>query len=138
MAKLNGTKMLVLVDGVAIGATKSFTLDIKAANLDTSSKDSAGWTDRGAQGKRDWTVSFDGLYDPSGVYNFEQLFDMIDTRDQVLLEMAMIDGTGGGELYKGYARPSGLTLTAAMEEPVTISGTFEGDGDINKGTVASS
>lgn len=137
MAKLNGTSMLVIVDGVAIGGTKSFTLDIKQANGDASSKDSAGWTDR-IPGKRDWSVSFDGLYDPAGVYNFEQIFDEIDARSQVYLEMAVIDGTGGGELYKGYAYASGLTLTAGMEEPTTISGSFEANGPLDKGTVASS
>lgn len=137
MAKLNGTSMLVIVDGVTIGGTKSFTLDVRNANIDSSSKDSAGWTDRIA-GKRDWSVSFDGLYDPAGVYNFEQLFDSLDTRDQVKLEMAVIDGTGGGELYQGYARLSSLTLTAPMEDATAYSGTFEADGPLDKGTVASS
>jgi hypothetical protein len=138
MGKLNGTSMLVLIDGTAIGATKSFTLDLKVTNIDTSSKDSAGWTDRGAQGKRDWSVTFDGLFDPAGVLNFEQLFDLIDTRNQVLLEMATIDGAGGGELYKGYARPAGLSMSAPTEEAVTISGSFEADGPLDKGTVATS
>jgi hypothetical protein len=137
MAKLNGTSMLVVVDGVAIGGTKSFTLDIKQANGDASSKDSAGWTNR-IPGKRDWSVSFDGLFDPSGVNNFEQLYDDINARNKVYLEMATVDGTGGGEVYKGYAYASSLTMTAGLEEPVTISGTFEADGPLTKGTVVTS
>lgn len=137
MAALNGTKMLVVVSGTTIGATKSFTLDIRETNIDASSKDSAGWTDRIA-GKRDWSVSFDGLYDPAGVYNFEQLFDGLDTRTRVLLEMAVIDGTGGSELYKGYAYPAGLALTAGTEDAITYSGSFEADGPLDKGTVVSS
>jgi predicted secreted protein len=137
MAVLNGTKMRVIVNGVAIGGTKSFTLDIKKNNPDASSKDSAGYKNR-ISGQKDWTVSFDGLYDPAGVYNFEQLFDMIDGDARVLLEMAVIDGTGGGELYKGYALGAGLSMGAAMEETVTISGNFEADGPIDKGTVATS
>lgn len=137
MAKLNGTKMLVIVNGTAIGASKSFTLEIRETNIDTSSKDSEGWTDRIA-GKRDWSVNFDGLYDPAGVYNFEQLFDGVDSRTRVLLEMAIIDGTGGGDLYKGYAYPSGVSLTATAEEAITYSGSFEADGPLDKGTVASS
>lgn len=137
MAKLNGTSMLVIVDGVTIAGTKSFTLDIRQSNIDTSSKDSAGWTDR-TGGKRDWSVTFDGLYDPAGVYNFEQIFDDIDGRTQVYLEMAVIDGTGGGEVYAGYAYASSLSINAAAEEAVTISGTFEANGDLKKGTVATS
>jgi len=128
---------LVIVDGVTIGATRSFTLDVRQANIDTSSKDSSGWTDR-IGGKRDWSVTFDGLYDPSGTYNFEQLFDELDGRSQVFLEMAVIDGTGGSEVYSGYAYISAISLTGPAEEAVSYSGTFEGDGDLNKGTVASS
>jgi hypothetical protein len=52
--------------------------------------------------------------------------------------MAVIDGTGGGELYKGYALGAGLSMGAVMEETVTISGNFEADGPIDKGTVATS
>jgi hypothetical protein len=137
MAKLNGTKMLLLVGSTTIGATKSFTLDLKEANIDASSKDSAGWTDR-LGGKRDWSVSFDGLYDPSGVYNYEQIFDLINGRTRVFLEMAVIDGTGGSEKYSGYAYPNGCSLTAPSEEVITISGGFDGDGALAKGTVATS
>ena len=130
--------MLVVIDGTTIGGTKSFTLDIKVANINTSDKGSAGWTNR-IRGQRDWSVSFDGLYDPSGVLNFEQLFDMLDAANtQVFLEMACIDGTGGGEKYSGYAVPAGLTLVANMEDAVTVSGNFEADGPLDKGTVASS
>ncbi len=137
MAKFNGTSMLVIVDGVTIGGTKSFTLDIKSSNIDVSSKDSAGWTNR-IYGKRDWTVSFDGLCDPALTFNVEEIFDMIDTRDRVFLEMAVIDGTGGGLKFTGYAVCNSLSLVAGMEEGVTISGGFEADGDVNKGTVSSS
>jgi hypothetical protein len=137
MGKLNGTKMLVIVDATAIGGTKSFTLDLKQNNIDSSSKDSGGWTDR-IPGKRDWSVSFDGLFDPTGIYNMEQLFDDINGRSRLYLEMATIDGTGGGEVYKGYAYGAGCTLVAGMEDVVTISGTFEADGALSKGTVATS
>ena len=129
--------MLVIVDGVTIAATKSFTLDLKSTNIDTTSKDSEGWVYR-IYGLRDWSVSFDGLFDPSATFGVEEIFDMIDTRDGVLVEMAVIDGTGGGFLLKGNVVSSGLTLTAGMEDAVTYSGTFEANGPLDKGTVASS
>ena len=130
--------MLVVIDGTSVGGTKSFTLDLKVANINTSDKGSQGYTNR-MRGQRDWSVAFDGLYDPSGVLNFEQLFDMLDAANtQVFLEMACIDGTGGGEKYSGYAVPAGLTLVANMEDAVTVSGNFEADGPLDKGTVASS
>lgn len=138
MAKLNGTSMLVLVDGVAIAGTKSFTLDLKSANIDITSKDSGGWVYR-IYGLRDWSVSCDGLFDPSGVFNVEEIFDAIDSRDTtILLEMAVIDGVGGGFLLKGEALASSLTLTAGQEEAVSFTATFEADGPLDKGTVTSS
>ena len=137
MAKLNGTSMLVLVNGTAIGGTRSFTLDRKRSNIDSSSKDSGGETNR-LSGKGDWSVTFDGLYDPAGVYNFEQIFDALDNRTRVLLEMAVIDGNGGGEVYSGYAYAASGSLTAPSEEATTISGMFEADGKLNKGTVVAS
>ena len=137
MAVLNGTNMLVIVGGVTIGGTKSFTLDIKKKLNDASHKGSGGWTAR-KPGRGDWSVSFDGLYDPALVYNFEQLFDAIDASTRVLLEMAVIDGTGGGELYKGYAYCNGASLVAGDDEVITISGGFDADGDLDKGTVATS
>lgn len=137
MAKLNGTKMKVVAGGITIGGTKTFTLDIKGNNPDASDKESAGWTNRIA-GKKDWSVKFDGLYDPAGVLNFEQIFDMLAAGTRVYLEMATIDGTGGGKLYKGYGYVSNDGLTATAEEPITYSGTFEADGLLSKGTVATS
>jgi predicted secreted protein len=137
MAKLNGTNMRVLVSGTAIGGTKSFTLNLTRANIDISSKDSSGWTDR-IYGKGDWNVSFDGLYDPALTWNVEELYTMLNSKTTVVLECAVIDGTGGGLVYRGSAIASNLTLTAGAEEAVTINGTFEGTGSLTQGTVASS
>ena len=131
--------MLVLIDGVAVGATTSFTLNISSSNIETSSKDSSGWTDR-ISGKGDWSVDFDGLYDPAGTFNFQELYDQIAAKSQtrVVIEVANIDGVGGGELYRGFALASSLTMSGPAEEATTWSGTFEADGILNKGTVASS
>ena len=139
MAVIKGTSMLVLIDGVSIGATTSCTLNISSSNIETSNKGSAGHTDR-ISGKGDWSVDFDGLYDPSQTYGFQELYDQIAAKPQtrVVIEIANIDGTGGGELYRGFALCSSATLTAPNEEASTISGTFEADGILNKGTVASS
>jgi hypothetical protein len=137
MAKLNGTSLTIVVDGITMGGSKSFTLTINSDLPDVSTKSSSGWKEN-IYGQRSWTVSFDGLYDPSLTYNVEEIFDELDSRDEVYLEMATIDGSGGGLVWSGYARASNLTIVADMEQPVSISGTFEGTGEINKGTIASS
>ena len=137
MAKLSGKKMLVLVGGVAIGATKSFTLTINSQTIDTTSKDSDAWGES-LYGSKDWNVSVDGLYDPESPMNAEELFDAITNDTRLLLEMAVIDGTGGGLVFKGYANASGLTIGASYNDAVTFTGNMQGDGAIEKGTVATS
>lgn len=137
MAKLNGTNMRIIAGGVAIAGCKSFTLNTNLNLFDASDKDSAGWAVRGA-GQKSWTVDFDGLYDPAGVYNAEELTDLIINRASVTLEMATIDGTGGGQKWTGTAYLESHSLTAPMEDVVTITGTFQGTGALTKGTVTSS
>ena len=137
MAKLSGKKMLVLVGGVAIGATKSFTLTINSATIDTTTKDDDAWGSS-LYGSKDWNVSVDGLYDPDDPMNAEELFDAIANDTRLLLEMAVITSTGGGLVFKGYANASGLVIGASYNDAITFSGTLQGDGPITKGTVATS
>ncbi len=138
MAVINGTTMLLLLDGVRIGATTSATLNINVDTPESTNKDSAGWASH-IQGVRSWDVSFDGFHDPAGTLSTEQLYDEINERDATIIcELATIDGTGGGELYKGTVSVTSLSITADMEAPVTISGTLQGNGALSKGTVASS
>lgn len=138
MAVVNGTLVMFTMDGHPMGAAKSCTLNINVDAPDASSKDSAGWK-AGIAGQRSWDGSFDGLYDPSGTYNFEYVYDEIVSRSiTTVVEVANIDGTGGGEVYRGVAIITNLSLTAEMEAPATYSGSFTGNGILNKGTVATS
>lgn len=137
MAKLAGKNMLVVVDGVVMAATKSFTLTINSNLIDITTKDSDAWGDT-LYGFKDWEVSFDGLYDPAATYNVEEVYDAIVADDTVYLEMAVIDGTGGGLVFSGNANSTGLTMSAAYNDAVSFSGTFKGAGLLSKGTVATS
>lgn len=137
MAKLAGKNMLVVVDGVVMAATKSFTLTINSNLIDITTKDSDAWGDT-LYGFKDWEVSFDGLYDPDATYNVEEVYDAIVADDTVYLEMAVIDGTGGGLVFSGNANSTGLTMSAGYNDAVSFSGTFKGAGLLSKGTVASS
>jgi predicted secreted protein len=137
MAKLSGKNMLVLVGGTAIGGTKSFTLTVNSNLIDTTTKDSDAWGDS-LYGSKDWEVSFDGLYDPSNTMNAEEIFDLITGDTTAILEMAVIDGTGGGLVFRGNANATGLTMTAGYNDAVSMSGGFKGAGELTKGTVATS
>ena len=137
MAKLSGKNMLVLVNGTVMAATKNFTLTINSNLIDTTTKDSTAWGDT-LYGFKDWEVTFDGLYDPAAVFNAEEVYDAIVADTTVILEMAVIDGTGGGLVFRGNANATGFTMSAAYNEAVTFSGGFKGAGALNKGTVATS
>lgn len=137
MAKLSGKKMFVLVGGSVIAASKSFTLNVEVDNPDATTKDDDAWGNS-IYGSKKWTVSFEALYDPAAVYNLEEYFDQIDADTTIVLEMAVIDGTGGGLLLRGNANISGFTLTAAISDPISWSGGFTGAGALTRGTVASS
>ena len=137
MSKINGTNLVVIASGVCIGGSTSCTLNTNMDLPDTTTKDSAGWAEH-IRGKRDWSVDFEGLYDPALVYNAEELIDTIINRIAVTIEFAT-EGTGnGGQKWSGSASLSKHTLTAPTEGPVTISGSFTGTGSLTKGTVSAS
>ena len=137
MAVFNGKKMLVIVDGVTIAATKSFTLTVDVDLPDATTKDDDAWGNS-IYGAKSWNVTVDGLYDPSATFGIEEIYDMIDNETTAYLEMAVIDGTGGGLCFAGNANSTGFALTADLNAPVTMSGGFKHAGKLNKGTVASS
>jgi len=137
MSKINGTNLVVVVNGVCIAGCTSCSLNPDVNITETTSKDSAGW-EEGMQTKRSWAVDFDALYDPAGVYSAEELIDTIINRQSVTIEFAT-QGTGNGGLkWSGTANLQSPSISAPMEDVVTISGTFKGTGPLAKRTVSAS
>lgn len=137
MSKVNGTNLVVIANGVCVAGCTSCTLNINQNLPDATSKDSSGWAEH-IRGLRDWSIDFDALYDPNGVYSAEELIDTIIGRLPVTIEFAT-EGVGNGGLkWSGVASLENATLTAPMEETVTISGSFKGNGALAKGTVSAS
>jgi hypothetical protein len=137
MGKVNGTLIVTLVNGVKIGGTKNCTLNFKNSNINTSSKDSGGHTNR-IYGQDDWDMSFTGLYDPALVFNIEELYAILHGKTKVVLEFACIDNSAGALVYRGTGLGKDLSIGAEMEAASTISGGFEADGDLTQGTIATS
>jgi len=138
MAEVNGTLMLLLLDGIAVSAAKSSSIHWDVNLMDTSSKSSGGWATH-KQGQRSWGGSCDSWYDPSGTLSVEQVFDLINSRDEgTIMEIAQIDGTGGGEVYRGIVSVDHLEMTMDAEQPVAVSFSFVGNGAPAKGSVVTS
>lgn len=135
MAKLNGTGLLVYVGSNAIAGTRSFTLNLSQDTPDATTKDSEGWKEV-IEGLREWSVDFDGLFDATATEGFEERMDAIIDRDgSVTLKMSTEES--GDTYWTGSAVMSNMTLDAPMEDVVSFSGTFVGNGALSKATVSS-
>jgi len=129
MGKINGTELLIYVDDVAVGGTRSCTFSTNQDLPDATTKDSGGWAEH-IKGLRDWSVSFDGLYDPTLTYNYEQLLTLITDRSaDVTMSLKLNAGAGGDVIVEGSVSLDSLELTADMEDVMAWSGNAVGNGE---------
>ena len=122
MAKINGTLLLVYVDGVVIAAQNGVTFNVTQELFDTSTKDDDGWTTHG-NGRRSFDVTIDGLVSTTGI-SANELVDYITDRNDLLL---VIEG-GFTYPYVMQADMASVSLTGPSEEALTISGSITGTG----------
>ena len=127
----NGTSMLCYCAGTALAYSNSFDLNINVAEIDVTSKDSSGWKDV-LSGLRDWSVSADGIVALDSSTNASYLFSLASNRTQINLKLST--DTSGDVYYHGSAYITNLTITAPMEDKVTFSCTFVGDGTLTEST----
>lgn len=135
MAKLNGTNLLVYVGSNAIGGTRSCTLNISQDTPDATTKDSSGWKEV-IEGLREWSIDFDGLYDPTHTEGLEERIDAIIDRDGAVTVKVSTEESGD-TYWTGSAVMSSATLEAPMEDVTSYSGTLVGTGALAKATVSS-
>lgn len=122
---INGTAMKLYCAGVALAYSNSFDLNVNMGEIDVTTKDSAGWKDV-LPGLRDWSVSADGVVALDSSTNAEYISGLVTNRTQVNLKMStMVSGDG---YWHGQAYVTNLTITAPMEDKVTFSCSFVGDG----------
>lgn len=133
MAKINGRTIVVEVDGVAVAAETSATLNLNQDLPDATSKDSAGWAEH-INGLRDWSVDVEALTDWSDTFGADGIADAIINQSGVTVKFT--NNNSGDVEFTGTANASGLTLTAENEATSTWSGTLTGTGALTKQTVA--
>ena len=124
MAKINGTEILISTASGVIGGATSHTLNINADLPDATTKDSGGWAEN-IHGLRDWSIDVDALSDPDNPVDGPDIAGLILARTEVT-----ITGTGGGYTYTGTAKISTYSETADMENPVSFTVSFTGNGDL--------
>jgi predicted secreted protein len=129
MGKINGTELLIYVDNVAVGGTRTCTFSMNQDLPDATTKDSGGWAEH-IKGLRDWSVSFDGLYDPSLTYNYKELFELItDRTKEVTIKLQFNPGISGGDIVvAGAVSLDSLEITPDMEDVIAWSANAVGNG----------
>jgi predicted secreted protein len=129
MGKINGTELLIYVDNVAVGGTRTCTFSTNQDLPDATTKDSGGWAEH-IKGLRDWSISFDGLYDPTLNYGYKELYELISDRTQVVtMKLQFNAGLGNAAVVvAGSVSLDSLELTADMEDVIAWSGNAVGNG----------
>ena len=131
MAKINGTLIILDVDGDELAHVSNASLTINRELPEANDKDSAPWADHlDDAGLMDWEVSIDGNADwVSATGNVKILADILVARTAV----AVIFGpsAAGSVQYSGNASTGSLTFDAPTEETATLSGTMTGKGILN-------
>lgn len=131
MATINGTSLVVAVGGTALAAAKECDLDVTNAGRDITTKDSAGWEEKAADGKRSWKVSCKGLIDFSSSYNVSSLFAAFTNRTTVSVKFGAMTGSGL-KFYYGTAVIDDLKLGAPVEDSATYDASFSGTSTLSE------
>jgi len=118
---INGTLLLVYMDGVKIAAQKNVTMTLDVATYPASTKDSARWACHG-KGERSFEVALDGLLSTTGK-TAKALYDYMINGTALLL---VIEGTTN--TYFATADMTNVALTGPQDEASTLSGTIKATG----------
>ena len=128
----NGRQLGIYVSNVLVAYSKSCALTFKAATMDITTKDSILWADFLTTVK-DWGITCDGLVALNSVANASNLFGLLVNGTKVVVKFATHEGGLVGNIYwYGDAYVNSLDINAGMDEPVSFSATFTGDGVLTK------
>lgn len=125
---INGTDFIIYLWGTAVAYSNSCTVNISMSKRDTSSK-SGSWVD-GAEGKRDWNITGEALFQFTTDNNLSTLFDLLNTETKI----RVLTSNEDDEYYEGTGYLTSLTVNYPGEENSTYSFTFEGNGELEEFT----
>lgn len=137
---INGTDLLLSMDGEVVAHAKSHTISITMDVRDTTSKTSGIWKEK-AGGRMDWNTKVDALVSyEATICNYQTMMAAMLARTPVVI--TSIDNTGGtivaglvtpvigSSILTGDAIITNVELTSGDAENVTFSVTFDGSGPL--------
>ena len=120
---INGTLLLVYMDGVKVAAQKGVTITLNVDTYPASTKDSGRWACHG-KGERSFEVALDGLISTTGK-TAKALYDYIINGSAILL---VIKGTTN--TYFAAASMTNVSLVGPQDEASSLSGTISATGQV--------
>jgi predicted secreted protein len=137
---INGTNLRFYVGGDVVGHATSCTMSLSMEIRETLDKDSVSGYAGGAAGQRSGSLSFEGLGSEDIVLNSADVASMATLLTQFSSDTAFAwkfttDATGDVSVT-GNGLISDISISAAVEENATLSGTVTMIGAPTFGTVA--
>lgn len=128
MARINGTLIILDVDGNPLAQVIESTLNINRDTPEANDKDNAPWANHlDDTGVMDWDIDVSGNADwVDATGNVAILADILIGRDAVPIIFG--PAAVGSTNFTGNASSNGVTLGAPYEGTAPISGTFVGQG----------
>ena len=126
----SGHSMTLSVDGNLLGESRSFSINFTQGTIDITNRDT-NWYGEFLVGRREWTISFDGLWICTDVGRKELLdhYTSHTTLLDIVLSMPTTD-PGCLQTFTGKCILTDMTFDGPFEDAVTISGTLQGTCDI--------
>lgn len=129
MAKINGTLIILDVDGSPVTHVSNATLNTSRELPEANDKDSAPWADHlDDAGLMEWSIDVDGNADWLENGNVQTLFQLITGRTAVPIVFG--PEAAGYVNFTGNASTNDLSLETPSEETATLSGTMTGKGEL--------
>ncbi|NJC24800.1 phage tail tube protein [Neolewinella antarctica] len=129
---INGTNFRLYLNGLVIGRANSCTVAYSKEIRETVHKDNTGGYSSGESGKKSYTLSFEGFMSEKGdlgtgnVNAMQQIFALFDQDDA--FDWKATTDQEGDSIVSGQVIMSDFSMTAAVEENGTISGSCTGIG----------
>jgi len=126
MAVVNGNDVGIYVEGQLIGCLTNATFTSTNNEIDVTCKDNSG-ARQVLPGGQQWSVSFEGLFNPASTYGFQDLVSVNKNKTKVWVKMSY-DGSDSLTIT-GYAYLNQIEWTGPLNAGSTFSGEFTGDGE---------
>lgn len=125
MGKVNGSSILLYVDGVLVACQTGMSMSIEQNLFPTTNKSSGGFHEHG-NGERSFSIPFDALVSTTGL-SAAGLYDIIINRSSAAL---LVEGFQ--YLWIMAANLQNSSISAPKEEATKLTGTFMVNGKPHK------